>query len=236
MKKLLFLLLLPTLAFGQKYVEHPLPAKKPYPQVYAYTDHVPNGLVKMPLLIALTGFGENHPGAQLYEVLNPGIGSLLKHNILPIDSFVILLPQNTNRNHYYDVESLHKFIEFAKKNYNVDTTRVYITGLSGGAISLYNYLRKYSCTAAITCAGSGTTKNICYNGTTRTPIWVFHGSEDTRVTPGQDIIFVREYNKCTVNEKAQLTIYPGVAHDCWTKVYANDMIYRWFLFHRTTYK
>jgi predicted peptidase len=232
MKKLLFLLLFPILSFGQKYIEHPLPAKKPYIQIFAYTEHVPNGLCKMPLLIALTGFGENHPGAQLYEVLNPGIGSLLKHSILPVDSFVILLPQNTNRNHLYDVESLHKFVEFAKHNYNVDTTRVYITGLSGGAISLYNYLRKYSCTAAITCAGSGTAKNICYNATTKTPIWAFHGSSDTRVSPSHDVTFVKEYNKCTVTEKAELTIYPGVGHDSWTDTYANDMIYRWLLFHR----
>ncbi|HTJ51396.1 MAG TPA: hypothetical protein VL443_18175, partial [Cyclobacteriaceae bacterium] len=85
MKKLLFLLLLPALAFGQNYTERPLPAKKPYAQVFGYIEHVPSN-AKLPILIALTGFGEN-PGngrTDIYRVLNPGLGSLVRHNLVPV--------------------------------------------------------------------------------------------------------------------------------------------------------
>jgi hypothetical protein len=95
MKKLLFLLLLPALAFGQKYIEHPLPAKKPYPQVFGYVSYVPSDK-KLPLLVALGGYGQN-PGngrSDLYKLMSDGIGDMLRDNNWKQDSFIVVLPQS----------------------------------------------------------------------------------------------------------------------------------------------
>lgn len=237
MKKLLFLLLLPALAFGQKYIEHPLPAKKPYAQVLGYVSYVPSDK-KLPLLIALGGYGQN-PGngrSDLYKLMSDGIGDMLRDNNWKQDSFIVVLPQSGSKE--YNPKALHNFIEYIKVNYNVDTSRIYITGLSGGANSLYKYLALYRCTAAITISGAGNYKQVCNNQTTKTPLWAFHGELDGVVKPGPDKILIPKYNICIPvdHEHAELTIYPGAGHNVWDRTYANDMIYRWLLFHRSTYK
>jgi len=232
MKKLLFLLLLPTLAFGQKYVEHPLPTKKPYPQVLGYVSYVPSN-EKLPLLVALGGYGQN-PGngrSDLYKLMSAGVGSLLRDNTWQQDSFIVVLPQSGSKT--YNPDALNKFIQYAKTIYNTDG-RVFIVGLSGGANSLYAYLMKYTCTAAITMAGAGSYTKVCSNETTKTPLWAFHGDLDQTVPASNDELMIPKYNRCISagQEQAELTIYPGVGHDCWTRTVKNDMIYRWLLFHK----
>lgn len=233
MKKLIFLLLFPVIAFGQKYSEHPLPAKKPYPQILGYVSYVPSNK-KLPLLVALGGYGQN-PGngrTDLYKLMTDGIGDMLRDNTWKQDSFIVVLPQSGSKT--YNAKALNSFIEYIKGIYNVDPNRIYITGLSGGGNSLYTYLMNYQCTAAVIVAGAGAYKKVCDNQTTKTPIWAFHGKNDHVVEPGSDEILIPKYNKCIPvdQEKAELTIYPGMSHNVWDKVYSNEMIYRWLLFHR----
>ena len=56
-------------------------------------------------------------------------------------------------------DEVHDFIDYAVAHYNVDPTRVYITGLSCGAFGIWEYLAKYhgdlKVAAAVPIAGDG---------------------------------------------------------------------------------
>src|SRR3954454_24753233 len=55
-------------------------------------------------------------------------------------------------------DEIHDFISYAVANYNVDPTRVYVTGLSCGAFGTWEYLAKYGneqVAAAVPIAGEG---------------------------------------------------------------------------------
>lgn len=102
-------------------------------------------------MIFLHGADERGDGnGQLGKVLTWGIPKLCSagtwhHN------FIMLAPQwlGTNDDGYYAASDLFDFIEFAKQNYKVDPTRIYITGLSAGNWITFYYLANYPSTHGI---------------------------------------------------------------------------------------
>ncbi|MBN1130914.1 MAG: hypothetical protein JXA71_18135, partial [Chitinispirillaceae bacterium] len=69
-----------------------------------------------------------------------------------------------------------------KKEFSLDTNRLYVTGLSGGAMGAWSLLREHPgmFAAAVPCAGS-TWGNLNVTVIVQTPFWAFHGSADETV-------------------------------------------------------
>src|SRR5262249_22573717 len=94
---------------------------------------------KRPLLIALHGSGENGDGskASLHRLLDGGIPKLIADDEWPAARpFIVLAPQHPDSavDACPEPPEIDEFLQFAMKRYDVDTTRVYLTGLSCGAI------------------------------------------------------------------------------------------------------
>jgi predicted esterase len=136
-------------------------------------------------------------------------------------------------------DEVHDFIAYALDHYNVDPTRVYITGLSCGAYGVWEYLAKYhddlQVAAAVPIAGDGRpgfAPSYCDIGAT--PVWAFHGALDLTVNPLGSIEPMTALAGCGVvpADEAQLTVYPDRDHNSWDPAYAerdgND-IYSWML-------
>src|SRR5690349_16487504 len=87
-------------------------------------------------------------------------------------------------------QEIADFITFAMGKYDVDPTRVYLTGLSCGAIGSWNYLGDHlteKVAAAVLIAGDARAafaKAMCNLGSV--PIWAFHGDMDPTVLPAYD--------------------------------------------------
>jgi fermentation-respiration switch protein FrsA (DUF1100 family) len=64
----------------------------------------------------------------------------------------------------------------------------------------------------------------------RTPIWLFHGSNDPVVTPRQSEIMFDAFKSAGGN--IRLWIYQGLGHDSWTRAYDESELPRWILAHR----
>jgi predicted peptidase len=120
-----------------------VPQMGPYEQ-YSFYESLPRGYndstsETWPLLIFLHGQGEQYP--PLSQVLRYGVGkeinngNQLEYTIAgQTESFVVLMPQSDWQHPYL----IDFFIEYAKQNYRIDPTRVYLTGLSAGdAASIY---------------------------------------------------------------------------------------------------
>jgi len=204
--------------------------------------HYGNGAL-YPLLLFRHGLGENGDGTMqgLQKVLKHGPPKLINANQWPETRPFIVLSTQESGSGCPTAQEVDDFLTFATTKYSVDPRRIYLTGLSCGAIATWNYLGAHTdekVAAAIPIAGDGRPafmKVGCQLG--KVPIWAFHGLADTDQQPAGSIDPITKLKACT-NPAAvdvKLTTYPGVPHDSWTQTYdlsnpAND-IYAWMLSH-----
>ncbi len=199
-----------------------------------------------PLMVFIHGLGENGDGdSQLDDILDNGIPELIDNDEWNEDlPFVVLSPQNSDGG-CTSSSKIHDFIEYAKSAYRINPKRVYLTGLSCGAIGSWNYLGNHTnsqIAAMVPIAGNG---NGAFNNggceMNRVPIWAFHGDNDSTVDVSGTTGPINNLLACTdpAPVDTSMVIYPGVGHDSWTQTYdlnnsnsdGHD-IYEWFLSHR----
>jgi dienelactone hydrolase len=132
---------------------------------------------------------------------------------------------------------VHDFLSYAIASYDVDPDRVYLTGLSCGAYGAWEYVAEYGgdqIAAMVPIAGEGRPAweaAMCSLG--EVAIWAFHGDADDVVAPAGSIETMTNLEECPQPRRdAELTVYPGVDHDSWTRTYdqsAGHDIYDWLL-------
>ncbi len=121
-------------------------------------------------------------------------------------------------------------LDATKRDYNVDTTRLYLTGLSQGGYGTWAIgARHPDLFAAIApiCGGGNTSDAAAYKNL---PVWAFHGDADPVVPPKNSQEMVDAVK--AAGGDAKLTLYPGVGHDSWDKAYREAGLYDWFLKYR----
>ncbi len=115
---------------------------------------------------------------------------------------------------------------------------MYLTGLSCGGFAAYEYAAAYGAeqiAAMVPIAAdarSAWETAGCELG--NIPIWAFHGDADDVVEPADHIDPITALMECAlpVRMDVELTVYPGVDHDSWTRTYdlsAGNDIYDWLL-------
>ena len=137
-------------------------------------------------------------------------------------------------------DEVHNFIAYAVTAYDVDPSRIYLTGLSCGGFGTWEYLEIYGdaqVAAAIPIAAEGRPAwGAAGCALASVPIWAFHGALDDLVDPQGAIVPITGLrNQCGVtDEEAGLTVYPDRDHDSWNITYAQGSpvdIYTWLLDH-----
>src|SRR4051794_24427205 len=215
-----------------------------------YWEYLPPGYgdgAKRPLLVALHGSDENGDGgkASLPELLQTGIPRLIEDDAWPAARpFIVLMPQHQDVT--ADVcptpAEIDDFLRYAMRRYDVDRHRVYLTGLSCGAIGAWAYLAEHTdklLAGAVLIAGSaGDALDVGGCAVGKVPIWAFHGSADTIVDAQLGTIRpMHRLEACTDPEPidARLTVYDGVGHDAWDRTYdlsAGHDVFAWLLSHQ----
>jgi dienelactone hydrolase len=132
---------------------------------------------------------------------------------------------------------IHDFLSYAIARYDVDPQRVYLTGLSCGATGAWEYVGENGgsqIAAMVPIAGEGRPAwgaAMCSLG--EVAIWAFHGDADNLVAPAGSIDTITNLTACPPpRSDAELSVYPGVDHDAWTRTYdlsAGHDIYDWLL-------
>lgn len=113
------------------------------------------------------------------------------------------------------------------KTERIDTSRVYLTGLSMGGFGTWETAFEYPDTfAAIApvCGGAGV-RWVTAERIKHLPCWIFHGDKDGAV-PVENSQKIYDALK-KIDAPVKLTIYPGVGHDSWTRTYANPEFWEW---------
>ena len=199
-----------------------------------------------PLLIFMHGSGENGDGGEeaLRLIFKLGVPKLIENDEWPQDRpFIVLMPQYPPEEaeecrHADEVDS---FLRFAMDHYEIDESRVYLTGVSCGAIGMWDYLgtHKDKIVAGAVLIAAHTSEALdragCELG--RVPIWAFHGTVD-EIVPKRYIVEPLRRLKACMSPKprdARLTLYPGADHDAWSQTYdlsGGHDIYAWLLGHK----
>jgi predicted peptidase len=115
------------------------------------------------------------------------------------------------------------------KEYNGDTKRLYLTGLSMGGFGTWSIAAahpdKFAAIAPI-CGGG---KAEWGEKLKDLPCWCFHGAEDKVVPAKLSVEMIDAIKKA--GGKPRYTEFPHVGHNSWDATYAHDELYSWLLSH-----
>lgn len=195
------------------------------------TDYEANRAAGWPLLLFLHGAGER--GSDLARVKIHGPSKQFESN--PNFPFVLVSPQ-CPEGEVWNVSALSGLLDSVIEKHNIDTNRVYLTGLSMGGYGTWSlgmaHPERFAALAPI-CGGgerlpvvlaSRTKKEILQN----LPVWAFHGAMDPAVPLEESERMVEALERAGVKD-VKLTVYPEAGHDAWTETYDNPEFYVWLL-------
>ncbi|NNJ86734.1 MAG: prolyl oligopeptidase family serine peptidase [Akkermansiaceae bacterium] len=183
---------------------------------------------KSPLIIFLHGMGER--GENIKAVMKHGPPKIAEQQ--KDFPFIVVSPQclkDKNGKGWWHSADLNELLEYVKKTYHVDESRIYLTGLSMGGFGTWKWAAENpdEFAAIVPICGGGNPKDAAKYGSL--PIWAFHGDADKTVKIDFSQRMVDAIKSAKGNVK--FTIYPGVGHNSWKRTYANPELYQWLLSH-----
>jgi predicted peptidase len=213
--------------------------------LYALPARYDSTTKKYPLLLFIHGIGELGNGtSQLSNAAAVGTPSVIKWGEFPANfsvggknySFIVVTPQFKA---WPSAKDVNDMIDYAVKNYRIDTTRMYVSGLSMGGGVTWDYAVAYGkrvAAIAPICGASGPNdskaQKIAQSGVA---VWAFHNKDDGTVTYTNSEGFVNKINSFSPPIKAKLTLWATGGHDAWSKACSpnyreNNMnMYEWML-------
>jgi len=181
---------------------------------------------KWPLILFLHGKGER--GDDLELVKKHGIPKIVEQR--KNFPFVVVSPQCPEFSWWtVELDALNALLDEIVARYEVDTDRLYLTGLSMGGSGTWRlaiaYPERFAAIAPICGRGDPESAYVLKD----IPVWAFHGAKDAVVLPEESEMMVNALKDC--GGDARLTVYPEAGHDSWTQTYDNPELYEWFLKH-----
>jgi predicted esterase len=162
--------------------------------------------------------------------------------------FIVVMPQCPLRHFWTDPDMLQMALaslDQESHEFHADPDRTYLVGLSLGGYGAWELAKDYPHRwAAIALASTGifwsyspdrwrevsTLPAEYARRVGRTPIWLFHGTDDTTVIPRQSELMFDALK--AESGHVRLWDYQGLHHDCWTRAFNEPELPRWLLSHR----
>jgi len=220
---------------------------------YKYVVYVPREYdpgKAWPTIVFLHGAGES--GTDGLKPVIQGLGSAIMWSPERWP-FLVVIPQKPDIRHQWEQhdEAVMAMLARARKDYNVDGKRIYLTGLSQGGYGTWVLGARHADTwAAIApiCGYAGgfsrrepdIPANLPkpFTGTLADigrplkdmPVWAFHGEADNVVPVKETKDLVAAVKEAGGDPK--MTLFPDIDHNSWDKAYREMDLYAWFLAHR----
>ena len=178
-----------------------------------------------PLVVFLHGAGER--GDDLEKVSIHGPPKRVREGAeFP---FILASPQ-CPADEWWTEQPVLELVEHLEATYQVDSSRIYLTGLSMGGYGTWHFatLAPNRFAAIVPVCGGGVPYKMRWID--HLPVWAFHGGKDNVVPPSESQVLIEELKK-RLNDSAKLTVYPEAGHDSWSETYANPDVYEWLLSH-----
>jgi predicted esterase len=182
----------------------------------------------LPLVLFLHGVGES--GTDNVAQVDNRIGGLINATQGTNYASFLLAPQIPVGADFRQAlwrTLIFNALQAVQTNYPIDASRLYLTGVSLGAIGIYDYLPLHPdlFAAAVPISGTGdTNKAYLFKDV---PIWMFHGELDATVpVSGSRDMFAA---LTAAGGSPLYTEIPGAGHVIWGPIYIDDgnVLYPW---------
>ncbi|UJF29966.1 prolyl oligopeptidase family serine peptidase [Kaistella sp. 97-N-M2] len=196
-------------------------------QISYVLDYPQNTKSAVPLLVFLHGSGERGTDLEMVKAHSP-----FTYKNLIKEPVAILAPQ-CPENVWWDTEAVYYLIKEIQDKYNIDDSRIMLTGLSMGGWGTLKLAMEhpelFSAVVAV-CAPVDRLMKVRAVQYKNLPTKLFHGGNDDVVSPMNSIEIYQEIKK--VNKNIELTIFPDDNHNSWDSTYSNPKLYDWMLAQR----
>ncbi|MBR1467935.1 MAG: phospholipase [Bacteroidaceae bacterium] len=181
--------------------------------------------VLKPLIVFL--HGASLCGRNLHMVRRYGTLDALDRG-RKIDAYV-LAPQNPGG--AWKPEKLMNLCEWAFRNYDIDTTRVYVLGMSLGGYGTIDFAAAYPhrIAAAMALCGGGTSKTL--GNLNQLPLWILHGTADRAVPVGASDKVVAAMQAAGPTNRLIFSRLKGYNHGQPARIFYMKETYEWLLSH-----
>ena len=215
-------------------------------QVYLPEDYRRDDRKQWPIILFLHGRGER--GSEGMWQTQIGLPQAVRDHPERWP-FVIVMPQCPLPSYWTDPDMLAMAMDVLDQEsaeFHGDPERTYLTGLSLGGYGAWELARLHPHRwAAIAISSSGifwsyaperwqqssTLPAEYAHAIGRTPVWLFHGTDDN-VVPARESELMFDAVKAAGGH-IRLWLYQGLKHDCWTSAYNEPELPRWLLAHKT---
>jgi predicted peptidase len=208
---------------------------------YTYQVFVPASLAgkrDVPVIVFLHGIGQRGEGGFLPT--GGAAGGFVRQYLEQVPA-VVLLPQCRKGRYWHDPEMERMVLaelEQTASEFSADPKRLYLAGVSMGGFGAWHLAGAHPgrfAALAVICGGSTLTGGDRFTPVARkigrTPVWVFHGSED-RVVPVTESRGMVEALKRVEGSRVRYSEYEGVGHNVWLNAAAEPGLMPWLLEQR----
>jgi predicted peptidase len=176
-----------------------------------------------------------HGGGEVEEDLNPNEripppSLILQGKNFP---FLILAPQNSYSKSWWNTRAVKQLLDTVVAENRIDKKKIYLSGISRGGGAAWEMVVQYPETFAAMAVVCGMTP-LPYASwiNKKMGIWVFHGEDDEVIPVEESESMVKKLEEFGYD--VRFTKYENVGHDSWSKAYATEELYDWFLEQRLT--
>lgn len=209
-----------------------------------YLEYLPQGYNNnsndYPIVIFLHGIGErgttstdpNTLKASVQKVANVGLAKYVKYG--KQYPFILISPQLKSSYGTWPANYVMDVLNHVKKYLRINDKRIYITGLSLGGFGTWTTLGAYPevfASAVPICSGGGALSKACAIAADNVALWAFHGTADNIVSYKVTTTMINAVNACAPKPSplAKTTLFSGLAHNIWDKVYNETSAISWML-------
>lgn len=181
---------------------------------------------KPPIIIFL--HGRSLSGSDINRVKRYGIlRAIEKGREIPA---IVVAPQLPSGP--WNPDKINEVLEYVQKKYEVDSTRIYVTGMSLGSYGTMKFVGKYhdKIAAAVSICGGGEEVDAC--NLSEVPIKVIHGDKDFIVRLSESQKIVNAIKKCNKNAPLEFQVVKGGTHGSVENLYRQDELYEWLFKHK----
>ena len=192
--------------------------------VYTPADYEPQGH-SLPLVIFLHGAslcGNNLQKVRRYGVLD----AIDRGKIIPT---LVVAPQNPGG--AWNAHKINNVLEWMKRHYAVDTTRVYVLGMSLGGYGTMDFVGTYpdKVAAAMALCGGCSLKDV--SGLGKVPLWIMHGTGDRAVSVKQSQTVVEKLQQMKCDKLLRFDWLKGASHGFLARLFYLQKTYDWLFSH-----
>ena len=145
---------------------------------------------------------------------------------------VVIAPQNPGG--AWSPRKLNNILDWAFRHCDIDTTRVYVLGMSLGGYGTLDFAGTYPdrIAAAMALCGGCTLKD--QSGLLKLPLWIMHGTADRAVPLSQSTSVVNKMSEAGPIDRLRSDWLPGASHSALARIFYLAETYEWLFAHRLT--